>query len=70
MKETFTASVWQEGDLYVAQCREIEIASQGETEEQALTNLREAIELQFEEPVATVLPQVRTLEVEVHRSAA
>jgi predicted RNase H-like HicB family nuclease len=61
MKKTFTASIWQEGDLFVAQCREIEIASQGETEEEALTNLQEAIELQFEEPVATVFPQVRTL---------
>ena len=70
MKETFTASVWQEGDLFVAQCREIEIASQGATEEEALANLQEAIELQFEEPVATVLPHVRTIEVEVERGAA
>jgi len=40
--------VWQETDWYVAQCLEVEVASQGETEEEALENLREAIELYFE----------------------
>lgn len=70
MRETFTATVWREGDLYVAQCREIEIASQGETEDAALANLQEAIELHFEPPITTVVPEIRTIEVEVHRSAA
>lgn len=36
-----------------AQCLEIDLASQGETEEEALANLREALELHFEPPVAT-----------------
>jgi len=48
MKRTFTASVWQEGDWFVAQCLEVDIVSQGETEEEALANLREALELHFE----------------------
>jgi len=48
LKRTFSASVWQETDWYVAQCLEVEVASQGETEEEALENLREAIELYFE----------------------
>lgn len=43
MKETFTAVVWQEEDWFVAQCREVDIASQGETEQEALDNLREAL---------------------------
>ena len=47
MKEEFTATVWQEGDWYVAQCREFEIASQGRTRDEALDNLSEAIELHF-----------------------
>lgn len=33
MKEVFTASVWQEDGVFVAQCLEVDVASQGETEE-------------------------------------
>lgn len=65
MKQTFTASIWREGDWFVSQCLEVDVASQGETEEEALANLREALELHFEPPVATVTPQMRTIEVEV-----
>ncbi len=53
MKRPFAASVWQEGDWYVAQCLELDIASQGETEDAALSNLKEALELHFEPPLAT-----------------
>ncbi|MBX9602015.1 MAG: type II toxin-antitoxin system HicA family toxin [Bryobacteraceae bacterium] len=42
MKRSFAASVWREGDWYVAQCLEVDIASQGENEEEALLNLKEA----------------------------
>ncbi|MBM3943225.1 MAG: type II toxin-antitoxin system HicB family antitoxin [SAR202 cluster bacterium] len=65
MKRTFTATVWQEWDWFVAQCLEVDVASQGETEDAALANLREALKLYFTPPVATVAPQVRTIEVEV-----
>jgi len=65
MKQTFTASVWQEGKWFIAQCREVDVASQGETEEEALENLRDALELHFTPPLATVAPQIRTIEVEV-----
>ena len=65
MKQLFSASVWQEGDWVVAQCHEIDIASQWETEEEALENLRDAIELHFTPPIATIVPQVRELEVEI-----
>ena len=65
MKKTFTASVWQEGDCFVAQCLEVDVASQGESEEEALANLKEALELHFEPPVASTLPKIRTVEVEI-----
>lgn len=65
MKRPFTASIWREGKWYVAQCLEIDIASQGESEEEALANLQEALELHFEPPTATEPPVVRTIEVEV-----
>lgn len=65
MKQRFTASVWREGSWFVAQCHEIDVASQGETEADALTNLHEAIELHYSEPVATAAPTTHTFEVEV-----
>ena len=48
--QTFTASIWQEDDWFIAQCLEVDIASQGESEEAALDNLTEALELYFESP--------------------
>ena len=65
MKRPFAATVWREGDWFVSQCLEIDLASQGETEDEALANLREALELYFEPPVATHPPTVRHVEVEV-----
>lgn len=65
MKRTFTASVWREGNWFVAQCLEVDVASQGETEEEALANLREALELHFEEPRASLAPQICKIEVEI-----
>jgi len=59
MKRTFTASIAQEGDWYVAQCVEVDVASQGETEEEALANLGDALALHFTPPVATCYPAVR-----------
>ena len=61
MMRTFTASVWQEGEWYAAQALEVDVASQGESEKEALDNLREALELHFETPTATLLPKVHTI---------
>ena len=65
MKRTFTASVQREGEWYVAQALEVDVTSQGETLDDALANLREALELYFEPPVATVAPRIYRIEVEV-----
>jgi predicted RNase H-like HicB family nuclease len=65
MKKPFAATTWREGDWFVSQCLDLDIASQGKTEEEALANLREALELHFEEPQATRLPRVQVIEVEV-----
>jgi predicted RNase H-like HicB family nuclease len=65
MKRPFAATVWREGNWYVSQCLEVDVASQGETEGEALANLKEALELHFEPPQATRPPMVRTIEVEV-----
>ena len=55
MQRTFTASVWQEGEWYVAQALEVDVASQGKSADEALANLREAIELYFEQPDVEVV---------------
>jgi predicted RNase H-like HicB family nuclease len=65
MKRPFAATVWREGNWYVSQCLELDVASQGKTEEEALANLTEALELHFEPPQAIRPPRVRTIEVEV-----
>jgi len=59
MKQTFTARVWKEDEWSIAQCAQVDVASHGRTEEEALANLREALELYFEPPTATVLPPLR-----------
>lgn len=46
---TFTAILYREEDVYVAECPEVGTASQGETIEEALANLQEATELYLEE---------------------
>jgi predicted RNase H-like HicB family nuclease len=43
-----TAIIEREGDGYVSLCPELDIASQGETIEEARNNLVEALELFFE----------------------
>lgn len=45
---TFTAVVEKEDEGFVALCPEFDIASQGDTVEQATANLREAVELFLE----------------------
>jgi predicted RNase H-like HicB family nuclease len=44
----FTAIIEREGDGYVALCPELDIASQGNSIEEAKCNLKEAIELFLE----------------------
>lgn len=44
-----TAAVTKEDDWYVARCLEVEVTSQGKTMDEALDNLREALELYFDD---------------------
>ncbi len=52
MMRRLTALIEREGDGYVALCPELDIASQGDSIEQARENLREALELFFEKASA------------------
>jgi predicted RNase H-like HicB family nuclease len=48
MTKHLTAIIEREGDGYVSLCAELDIASQGDTVDEARNNLKEALELFFE----------------------
>lgn len=66
--QIFSAVVYKEEDLYVAQCPEVGTVSQGKTIEEAIANLKEATELYLEEFPApkTDRPLMTTFEALVH----
>lgn len=51
MAKKFAVSIWKEGNWFVAQCLDHDVASQGQTEQ-------EVLELFFEESFPTLLPQI------------
>ena len=56
------------GDVYVARCLAVEVASHGDTQQEALANLREALELYFEDspvPEVDVNPELASVEVRI-----
>lgn len=68
LMRTFTAVVYKEKDIYVAECPEVGTVSQGYTIEEAIANLKEATELYLEEfPLPEVTkPLLTTFEVAVY----
>ncbi len=56
--------IWREGDAFVSQCLNVDIASYGETVEEAAGSLKEAVELYFEDvpetEVSKMLSAVQT----------
>ena len=66
-----TAAVTPDDGMYVAQCIEVDVASQGDTVEEALANLKEALELFFEDSdvVPAEAPIIAPVEVRL-RSAS
>lgn len=61
-----TAAITHEPPWYVARCLDVEVASQGESVEEALDNLREALELYFEDTPTPELgepPIIATVEI-------
>jgi predicted RNase H-like HicB family nuclease len=53
----------------VARCLDVEVASQGRTIDEALANLREALELYFEDQPAPDEPEPIVAPIEVRLSA-
>jgi predicted RNase H-like HicB family nuclease len=62
---SFTAIIYKEDDMYVAECPEVGTVDQGETIEQAIAGLKEATRLYLEEfPLPKTSPRfVTSIEV-------
>ena len=62
----FTAAITHENDWYVARCLVVEVTSQGQSAEEAQANLKEALELYYDDqPLPTEIepPIIATLEI-------
>jgi predicted RNase H-like HicB family nuclease len=57
------AVVFREGKHYVAQCLDVDVSSFGDSEDDALSNLREALELYFEDASEDAVAKVEGPEV-------
>lgn len=66
----YQSVVYQGGKYFVAHCLNVDVSSFGETEQEALTNLQEALELYFEDAPSTSTtssvkhPKVHTLHLQ------
>ncbi len=63
--------VWKEDKWFVAKALEVEVTSQGKTEQQALKNLKEALELYFENQsqidlALVIKPKLQDLSIQIH----
>lgn len=56
LNSIFHSLIWQEDKLFVAKCLEVEVASQGKTKKEARDNLKEALQLYFEDEKVEKLP--------------
>ncbi|GAB5466381.1 MAG: hypothetical protein Kapaf2KO_18170 [Candidatus Kapaibacteriales bacterium] len=50
MKE-YSDIIWKEGKYFVSRCLNVEVSSFGDSREEALANLKEALELYLEDDV-------------------
>lgn len=55
-KQALHTIVWKEDKLFVAKFLELELASQGKTKKEAISNLKEALELYLEDENIDKLP--------------
>ena len=67
MTRQLTAIIEREGNGYVSFCPEIDVASQGDTVQEASNNLREAVELFFETASPEEVSQRRHDEIYITR---
>ena len=66
----YTALVRKGEKQYVALCPELDVVSQGHTEESAIKNLKEAVELFLEDQPYGTASKMKTMTIEVENEAA
>ncbi len=55
--------IWHEGKFYVAQCLNVDISSFGESKEEAIRNLNEALELYFANETPKEILKIDKIEI-------
>jgi predicted RNase H-like HicB family nuclease len=63
-KITLQNIVWKEGKNFVAQCISPDVSSFGKTKKEALVNLREALELYFEDAPKNQIAPIKFASIE------
>ena len=60
--------VYEQDGAFVAQCLDVDVASEGDTEEEAVTSLKEALELFFDADAPEMMPSraIRFGEIVIH----
>lgn len=59
-QNTFQSVIYKEDQYYVAQCLDIDVSSFGESENEALANLKEALELYLDDQPKPDIHQVNS----------
>jgi predicted RNase H-like HicB family nuclease len=54
--QTVRYAVYEQDGAFVAQCLDVDVASEGDTEEEAVLNLKEALELYFDAETPVTMP--------------
>jgi len=59
--KTMSFVVWKEGNDFVAQCLNVDVSSHGNTIDEAIKNLKEAVELFFQDEHDCSMPEVESI---------
>ncbi|MEK7092758.1 MAG: type II toxin-antitoxin system HicB family antitoxin [Patescibacteria group bacterium] len=67
----FHSVIWKEDSWFIAKTLEVEVASQGKSEKEALNNLKEALELYFEDASKSDItkieqPKLQDFSIHIH----
>ncbi len=65
MSLKFTVAIYKEGDCYVTKCLENNVASHGNTIEESMSNLSDAISLYYEDNIDNISSAIFVTTIEV-----
>jgi len=67
-KQSLNIVTWKEDKLFIAKFLEIELASQGKTQKEAIKNLKEALSLYLEEedPSKLQIPSIKDVNTQTY----